>query len=457
MAGLKGKSAMDAVVHLTADVTAQWEKKLPTYACFMDIKGCFPNVRHDILVRRLREYYLVEGDILVLIADLLCNCWTTTVVNKSRSKWMVSRVGLGQGRTSSPLLNLLYLDPIFYVFRIMVYVDDIVMWSVLKYAFATPLVTDEGQHTWLIVDYIQREVRAIDEWLRRNHWGLSAHKTEAITFLNSSIKQRFSHNYVPLRLVTVDGTGKEHVHHSKDVVTYLGFSLASDLRIGPCEQRVVRKMAFAFSGTRRDFRKARGCTALCFRKVVDALVLSRLGYFGAFLDSTNTCHRIAPNLNRLPALRTLHRRVLRSLIGASKSTPIVVLLLLSDKPGLADWVSAQCAIYWSKLLHLPTTNPLFAEVDGKWFHRWRTCLQRGSTPRHVHTEVDDVALLRTRQGFCRAFSGQRHFYLHVQRSIPRRCCANCQAQRTRLLAQNPRCVPQRPASQPSLECTVRLA
>ena len=99
MAGLKGKSAMDAVV------TAQWDKKLPTYACFMDIKGCFPNIRHDI-VRRLREYYLVDEDILALIADLLCNCWTTTVVNKSRSKWMVSRVGLGQGRTSSPLLNL---------------------------------------------------------------------------------------------------------------------------------------------------------------------------------------------------------------------------------------------------------------------------------------------------------------------------------------------------------------
>ena len=222
------------------------------------------------------------------------------------------------------------------MFRIMVYVDDIVLWSVLKYPFAKPFVTDDGQNTWIIVDFIQREVRAIDEWLRRNHWGLSAHKTEAITFLNTTIKQRYSHNYVPLRIVTFDGAGKEHVHHSKDVVTYIGFSLASDLRIEPCEQRVVRKMAFAYSGIRRAFRKARGCTALCFRKVVDALVLSRLVYFGAFLDSINTCHRIAPKLNRLPALRTIYRRVLRSLNGAPKSTPIVALHLLLDKPGLAS-------------------------------------------------------------------------------------------------------------------------
>ena len=127
MAGLKGKSALDAVVQLTADVAEQWDRKLPTYACFMDIKSCYPKIRHDILVRRLNEYYLIDDDILALIGDLLRNAWTTTIVKDSGSKWMGSRIGLGQGRVSSCLLNLMYLDPLFNVqIRQM---DDIGLWS----------------------------------------------------------------------------------------------------------------------------------------------------------------------------------------------------------------------------------------------------------------------------------------------------------------------------------------
>ena len=120
MAGLKGKTALDAVALLTADVAEQWDRKLPTYACFMDIKSCYPNIRHDILERRLEQYFLISGDILALIRDLLRNAWTSTIVNNSGS---------------SPLLNLMFLDPLFKVqlrgdlFRLMIYV---VYWSLIS-------------------------------------------------------------------------------------------------------------------------------------------------------------------------------------------------------------------------------------------------------------------------------------------------------------------------------------
>lgn len=50
---------------------------------------------------------------------------------------MISRLGLGQVRTSSPLLNLLYLDPIFAalgrpdLFNLMIFVDDLALWTKL--------------------------------------------------------------------------------------------------------------------------------------------------------------------------------------------------------------------------------------------------------------------------------------------------------------------------------------
>ena len=101
MAGLRGKSALDAVNLLTTDIYSQGDKLLPTYCVLLDVKSCYPTVQHDILVRRLRDYFCIDGAILGLIADLLKNTWTQTVVNQSGSKWLVSRRGLSE--TAPPL------------------------------------------------------------------------------------------------------------------------------------------------------------------------------------------------------------------------------------------------------------------------------------------------------------------------------------------------------------------
>ena len=73
MAGLKGKSALDAVTILTTDVLRGWYQMLPTYCVLLDVKKCYPSVQHDILIRRLRDYFCIDGALLGLIADLLRN------------------------------------------------------------------------------------------------------------------------------------------------------------------------------------------------------------------------------------------------------------------------------------------------------------------------------------------------------------------------------------------------
>ena len=112
MGFLQGKSAVDALSILSDDIYAGFDIKTPTYSVFFDIIGCYDAVQYDILSCRLNKYYGITGIILLNIQDLFADCWTRTIVNNIGSKWFLSVAGLGQGRPSSPILNLLFLDPL---------------------------------------------------------------------------------------------------------------------------------------------------------------------------------------------------------------------------------------------------------------------------------------------------------------------------------------------------------
>ena len=73
IAGLKGKSDIDALNVLTSDVYRGWDCRVATYAVLMDVKSCYPSIQHDVLVFSLERYYCISGPILTLLADLLQN------------------------------------------------------------------------------------------------------------------------------------------------------------------------------------------------------------------------------------------------------------------------------------------------------------------------------------------------------------------------------------------------
>ena len=52
--------------------------------------------------------------------------------------------------------------------------------------------------------------------------------------------------------------------------------------------------------------------------------------------------------------------------------PLTALHMLSAMPTLTDWVAAQNAIYWSRSLHVPSTNPLHHLVADRWWNVWIT-------------------------------------------------------------------------------------
>ena len=221
-------------------------------------------------------------------------------------------------------------------------------------------------------------------------------------------------------LETKDKAGSTHRHPAQQQLKYLCYMLDETLSIEPCARRLVQKASYAMSGIRKAFRNLRNVLAISHIKLTKSLALSRFNYYGVFLETANTVHaaRGEPTpATRLRRPQNTYRSILRSMLCAPASTPIPALHLLADMPSLTDWLQSECAKYWSRLLHIPQCNPLYALIDNYWYRVWghgavpRLCADDVPAP-HTH-----LALLTSRQEFryrerCRTRCRQ-----HVQRPL----------------------------------------
>ena len=185
MGFLEGKSAIDALTILTHDVYNGFDRQVPTYTVFFDIKSCYDMVQYDILINRLKKYYGIHGRIVSIISDLFKDCWTRTVVNNVGSDWLLTVAGLGQGRPASPILNLLYIDPMHciinrpQIFRMIIFADDIILYTILNYNYS------EIIHRWL-----QQEIDSLTNWINTQKMSFSSTKTKYKIFYNKYIQKK---------------------------------------------------------------------------------------------------------------------------------------------------------------------------------------------------------------------------------------------------------------------------
>ncbi len=111
--------------------------------------------------------------------DLFKNLWKSIIVIEFRSKWFAQLIGLDQGRPLSPLLNLLFFDPIYHCVDpslcvLSLYVDDIALISKLTKNF---ILNTQKQ--------IQTQFYKLNQWLQHNHTELSVRKTKYVIFSNN--------------------------------------------------------------------------------------------------------------------------------------------------------------------------------------------------------------------------------------------------------------------------------
>jgi len=98
------------VESIYADLLRNYNNGLLTCSLFIDLAKAFDTVNHNILIKKLHQYYGLNGTALQQFTSCLTNCKQDTVVNGAKSNCRNIACGIPQGSTLGPLLFIMYIN-----------------------------------------------------------------------------------------------------------------------------------------------------------------------------------------------------------------------------------------------------------------------------------------------------------------------------------------------------------
>ena len=316
--------------------------------------ACYDDIQYNILSARLELYYGITGLILGAVDNLFKDCWTRTIANNIGSNWLLTIAGLGQGRTISPILNLLFLEPIHNIlsrsesFKILIFADDIILYSILCHNYSN-----------LIQIWLQQEINNLESWIEKQNMELSAPKTKWKLFYNTYIK-RYDNNIDNPPILYLKS---KLIEQETKPIKYLGYYLSYNLNKQYYINYIIKKASFSFFSICRAIKNIKNIKTKTYHMIIKACVLSILSYANIFL--------ITATQRELKTLKVFYNKILRYLSGARKHTPIEELYLFTGFDDIYAQIETDAVIYWNRLLHLPETNPIYELIDRKWYNNWK--------------------------------------------------------------------------------------
>ena len=185
------------------------------------------------------------------------------------------------------------------VFRLIIFADDIVLYSILQYNYSK-----------FVYKWLQDEIDNLSDWLQQQQMQFSVDKTRYKVFYNIYIK-RDNDN--------VDGEPELYLYtdpiiYQKKPIKYLGYYLSKNLNKVYHINYVIKKANFALYSTRLGLRGIKGVKAIIYFLIIKACVLSMLDYCSIML--------ISATKHELGVLRIFYNKVLRYLCNSNKHIPM---------------------------------------------------------------------------------------------------------------------------------------
>eukprot|EP01083_Nonionella_stella_P232839 820929_1 len=358
-ANLKGKCPADAINVLINDIRNNFTKYTPTYAVTSDIKGCYPSVNLSIKIERIQHYYGIRGKMVNALASILLNNWTSVVVNGSLSLWMIQMIGLRQGSPLSPILSLLYLNPIYMIIyrhprqfgtaKMILWVDDLIIWIKLH---------------WPYVQYIQvwmqELIDAITTWLQLNNMRLSFNKTFRISFCTNTMMRYRLRNIIQPFVVNLYGD----TINETSTIRYLGTDIAYDL--SPTQDIIskVTKINRQMHIIKRSAYLIRNqLLNIHLVRLMEQTLIASMEYNIVFLYNASE-RQLAP-------LSKIYHNYLRYISGAAYSTSITILTKITQMLPLKQLIHYHCICTFQRYLHTNAQNEISNVIECEWYPQWR--------------------------------------------------------------------------------------
>lgn len=137
-----GRACIDHIFVTTSIIRNRKNKKLPTFACFVDLEKAFDRIDRNILFNKLHNLGF-RGKILNCLKNIYSDCKCTVNVNGMLTETFSSHYGVRQGDTLSPTLFNIFINDLISdikngsagvkcgdnLVHCLLYADDLVMFS----------------------------------------------------------------------------------------------------------------------------------------------------------------------------------------------------------------------------------------------------------------------------------------------------------------------------------------
>ena len=208
---LPNKSCTTQLINFADNVSQALNQSLRTDIVYFDFAKAFDSVNHDIILKKLKNRFKIDGTMLKFLVGYLQNREQCVIIDGKKSKNAPVRSGVPQGSILGPLLFVLFIDDMPEVIskdtHIALYADDTKIWRQIR--------------TWEDHIALQLDIDALNTWSVINKMKFHPQKCKVVPVAppGKGLKDLFNKIF-PLRKMffyKLGDTELEYVQEEKDL------------------------------------------------------------------------------------------------------------------------------------------------------------------------------------------------------------------------------------------------
>ena len=173
---LPQRSCTTQMLNFNDSLSISLNDNIRTDVIYFDFAKAFDSVNHDIILRKLKEQFNIDGTLLKFIMNYLYNRKQCVLVGGVKSAMRNVTSGVPQGSILGPLFFVLFINDMFSCVSegtdIMLYADDTKIWRRIE--------------TWEDHLILQHDIDMLFEWSLLNKMTFHPMKCKVLTVENSS-------------------------------------------------------------------------------------------------------------------------------------------------------------------------------------------------------------------------------------------------------------------------------
>ena len=167
---LPNRSCSTNLVQLTDDVAQSLHKNIGTDIIYFDFAKAFDTVSHDIILRKLKQKFNIDGRLLKFLQDYLAHRRQKVILDNVSSNILNVNSGVPQGSILGPLLFIIFINDIYDCIdpntKISQYADDTKIWRQIL-----------SEHD---CEILQTDVNKLQDWCTNNKMNFNNEKCHAL-------------------------------------------------------------------------------------------------------------------------------------------------------------------------------------------------------------------------------------------------------------------------------------